>query len=175
MWQFHWHLKPSASKPERPISASASAAQTFCSFSISRLSQRLFQWLFPKAWESSLIPRTPHPTRLLALTSSESSTHAHGHDPPSANLPSLSSGSVRCLLPGLCIHAPHPTPVHSPHCSQRDHCERTDLIILSPAYCPSVTPEYTRTTFPALDMACNLEALVLSAPSVSSPALFQVL
>ena len=123
---------------------------------------------------------TPHSTSNSTagpdyLTSSECSTHAHGHDPPSANLPSLSSGSMRCLLPGLRIHAPLPTPVHSLRCSQRDHCKRTDLISLSPAYGPSVTPEYTRTTFPALDMACNLEARVLSAPSVSSPALFQVL
>lgn len=62
------YLKPSASKPEHPISASASAAQTFCSFSISCLSQWLLRWIFPKAWESSLIPRTPPPTRLLALT-----------------------------------------------------------------------------------------------------------
>ena len=55
---------------------------------------------------------TPHSTSNSTagpdyLTSSESSPHAHGHDPPSANLPSLSSGSVRCLLPGLRIHAPH--------------------------------------------------------------------
>ena len=129
-----------------------------------------------EAWEPSLIPHTPHPTQLLALTTlppaslPRPSTHAHGHGPPSSNPPPLSPGPLRCLLPSL----PHSTP-HSPFSALQPEgtlqADKSD----HPLSCLRPFSKCTRTTFPTLDVAHNLEALVPSALSISSPAYLQLL
>ena len=54
-------------------------------------------------------------------------------------------------------------------------CRLRNLIIHPPALGPSMTPESLRTALPTLDVARNLDALVLNASSVSLPAVVQLL